>query len=496
MHQDGRKRRAPRTERSSGRAPGPESRAESEDISLGEAPGKGHPTDPERDLNPESSQFWFSQRYWTKYPYHLYDKRTGTWWAFEKGKGWYQPNAPLLMREIIAEQSTKAKRSPAIRRLATVKQSLELASHKLWTAGDQWDRVPGVVGLPDGMALSLEDGKIRPAQREEYLTKGLRCAPSETDAEWERVVFDLCDGREELAKYVQVAVGYSLFGDPREQIFHVIQGPGATGKSQFLEVVAYAFSDYAQAAPASIFAATNTAAQQHPTDLASLDGPRFLHCSEVDEDASWNTTRLKALTGGDTIAARYMRRDFFEFKPQGVLWIALNDLPKLKIVSTAIRRRMRIIPSHKVIPEEERDTEFTAKWQRRDRCAQVVRWMIDGAAQYAKHGLPKCSTIATFTTRYLDTEDIQARFIHEMVEFTGDKNDSLSRTEMRNAFDKFADAEGRRAIVRNFYERLKECGADEVKRHGLFHLIGVRLSNDSRSGRNEATPRGPRLLDG
>ena len=171
------------------------------------------------------------------------------------------------------------------------------------------------------MALDLKEGEPRPARETEYLTRQLRCLPAEACTAWEKVMSRWCGGDHDLVRYLQVAIGYTLYGDPREQIFFVIQGPSATGKSRFLAAIAHACNDYAHAIPVEIFAVQKNTSP-HPTGLASLDGPRLLHCSEVDENASWHTTRLKSLTGGDTIAARFMRRNFFNFRPQGVLWIA------------------------------------------------------------------------------------------------------------------------------------------------------------------------------
>ena len=425
-----------------------------------------------------TTQFAFSQQYWEAYPDHLFDKRTGHWWAFEEGKGWYRPNAELLMREIIETNVPVTENRPSVHKLITVKSSLELASHMLRTPeGHRWDYSPGVVGFENGMAWDLKEGNCRAAEKTEYLTRQLRCRPAEQSDDWEKVVARWCGGDQALARFLQVTIGYTLYGDPREQIFVVIQGPSATGKSRFLVTIAHACNDYAQAIPVEIFAMQKNAST-HPTGLASLDGPRFLHCSEVDENAAWHTTRIKSVTGGDIIAARLMRRDFFNFRPQGVVWIALNDLPGLRVVSDAFRRRIRVVPFHEVIPKQERDTGFDARWQKPENVAQVVRWALEGARVYAETGLPDCPAVSKETKRYLQDEDIVGRFLDELVEFTGQTHDRVSRTDIRNAAKEFAHAEGRPFPLKGFYARIVARGAHEVKQRGKRIIVGVRLTAD------------------
>ena len=427
------------------------------------------------------TEFAFSSYYWTTHHDHLFDPRTGYWWAFKKGKGWYRHNAELSMREIIETHSHEARNPRSVQRLVTLGNSLKLAGHKLRLPDKhQWDPKPGIVGFEGGLAMDLATGTLRPAEKTEYLTRKMRVPPADSCEDWENVVLKWCRDDEELAGYVQVALGYSLFGDPREQAFFVIQGPSATGKSRIVATVAHAFGDYAHAIPVEIFATARNVTP-HPTGLASLDGPRFLYCSEVDENAAWNTTRLKSLAGGDKIAARFMRRDFFQFRPRGVLCIALNDMPSLRTVSDAIRRRLRVIPFHHVIPPDKRDPKFDRKWRAAAKQAQVVRWAVDGARMYAESGLPECAAVAGVTKTYLTGEDVVGRFLDDCVEFTENPSDRVTRTAIRRAASVYAESEGRRLQIKGFYQRIAKEGAGEVKRKGVYHLLGVRLRHEPRA---------------
>ena len=100
---------------------------------------------------------------------------------------------------------------------------------------------------------------------------------------------------------------------------------------------------------------TVTHSERHPTDLAMLRGARLVTAIETEEGKRWDESKLKALTGGDPIAARFMRQDFFEYIPQFKLLIAGNHKPSFRNVDEAIRRRVKLVPFTVTIPEAERD---------------------------------------------------------------------------------------------------------------------------------------------
>ncbi len=91
-----------------------------------------------------------------------------------------------------------------------------------------------------------------------------------------------------------------------------------------------------------VFAASKN--DRHPTDLASLRGARLVTAQETEEGRDWNDVRIKALTGGDPITARFMRQDFFTFDPTFKILIAGNHKPAICTVDAAMRRRLHILP--------------------------------------------------------------------------------------------------------------------------------------------------------
>ena len=136
--------------------------------------------------------------------------------------------------------------------------------------------------------------------------------------------------------------GYGLTGVTSEHQFFFHYGKGANGKSAFLATVSGILGDYHRTASMEMF--TVTKMERHPTDLAMLRGARLVTAVETEEGKRWDESKLKALTGGDPVAARFMRQDFFEYVPQFKFMIAGNHKPTIRNVDEAIRRRLRLIP--------------------------------------------------------------------------------------------------------------------------------------------------------
>src|SRR5262249_42358551 len=151
-----------------------------------------------------------------------------------------------------------------------------------------------------------------------------------------------------LANYLQRLFGYALTGSTREHSLHFAYGTGANSKGTIINTVANVLGDYHETAPIETFTASPF--DRHPCDLADLHGARLVTATETEEGRRWAESRIKALTGGDRIKARFMRQDFFEYIPQFTLIIMGNHKPGLRSVDEAIRRRFHLIPFTVTIP--------------------------------------------------------------------------------------------------------------------------------------------------
>jgi putative DNA primase/helicase len=150
-----------------------------------------------------------------------------------------------------------------------------------------------------------------------------------------------------------------------------------------------------------VFTASNS--DRHPTELARLRGARLVTSIETEEGRQWAESRIKSLTGGDVVAARFMRQDFFEYVPQFKLLLAGNHKPGLRNTDEAIRRRLHLIPFTVTIPPERRDKDLKAKL--REEWPGILAWAICGATQWYANGLVPPTRVTEATQNYLSEED-------------------------------------------------------------------------------------------
>nr|MBA3324637.1 hypothetical protein [Paracoccaceae bacterium] len=210
-----------------------------------------------------------------------------------------------------------------------------------------------------------------------------------------------------LAAYLARFCGYCLCGSAQEHVFAFFHGLGANGKSVFLQAVSQVLGTYAAAAPLGTFMASRNEA--HPTDLAGLVGKRLVTVSETEAGRAWAETRIKTITGGDPIRARFMNRDFFEFMPTFKLAVAGNHRPRLTGVGEAMRRRMHLIPFTVTIPPERRNKRLLEDLlEERD---GILAWMIAGHSDWRAEGLAPPAVVLQSAEEYFDDEDMVSQWI-------------------------------------------------------------------------------------
>jgi putative DNA primase/helicase len=166
------------------------------------------------------------------------------------------------------------------------------------------------------------------------------------------------------------------------------------------------------------FVASRT--ERHPTDLAMLRGARCVSAQETEEGQRWAESRIKALTGGDPVTARYMRQDFFTYIPSFKLLIAGNHKPALRNVDEAMRRRLHLIPFAVTIPKSQRDPHLAEKLKAE--YGGILAWAIEGCLEWQKQGLAPPSIVLQATEGYFSDEDALGRFIEECIAVVDPQN--------------------------------------------------------------------------
>jgi len=245
------------------------------------------------------------------------------------------------------------------------------------------------------------------------MTKITGTAPgNESCPRWKAFLQQIFAGDEDLIAFVQRVAGYALTGVTRDHAIFFAYGGGANGKSVLLNTLRGVLGSYGTSAPMETF--TASAFDRHPTELADLRGARLVTASETEEGRRWAESRLKQLSAGDSIKARFMRGNFFEYQPQFKLFLSGNHKPALRGVDAAIRRRFFLIPFAVTIPESERDPELFEKLK----CEwpAILTWAIHGCLQWQAKGLSPPPAVTGATDEYLADEDSVGIWLDEACE--------------------------------------------------------------------------------
>lgn len=271
---------------------------------------------------------------------------------------------------------------------------------------DQWDRDPWLLNTPGGV-IDLRDGTTKPHDPLLYMTKVTAVAPGGECPLWQKFLGEITGGDPELQSFLQRIAGYALTNSIREHALFFLYGTGCNGKSVFLNTITAILGDYAATAPMETFIATQS--ERHTTDLAGLRGAQLVMAQETERGRRWAESKIKALTGGDPISARFMRQDFFTYTPGFKIFIAGNHKPGLSAVNAAIRRRFHLVPFTVTIAEPDKDLpeRLRGEWP------GILQWMIDGARQWFETGLIPPPVVQAATESYLCEEDSLAQWIEE-----------------------------------------------------------------------------------
>jgi P4 family phage/plasmid primase-like protien len=256
---------------------------------------------------------------------------------------------------------------------------------------------------------------LREQRKEDYCTKQTTVdADLRADcALWKAFLLRIMDDDQSMVDYLQRVCGYCLTGLVDEHVMFFGHGTGANGKGTFAGVLTGILgtgpTGYAAVAPISTFTASKT--EQHPTDLAMLQGVRLVIAQETEEGRSWAVAKIKMMTGGDLITARFMRQDFFTYRPQFKIMILGNHKPALHNIDEATRRRIHLIPFTVTIPKAERDLKLPEKLTAE--YPHILGWMMHGFEVWSRIGLAPPAKVLAASAAYFADEDTIAAWIAE-----------------------------------------------------------------------------------
>lgn len=358
-----------------------------------------------------------------------------------------------------------------------IKAMIDLARPELSVPAAQLDGDPLLLNVLNG-TLDLRTGILRKHDPADLITK-LAAVTYDADAQcpnWLRFLDRVLATDAELIRGVQKMVGYSLTGDTREQVFFFLHGTGANGKTTFVEVLRALLGDYSTQAEFSTFLARRGDGPRN--DIARLRGARFVAATEAQQDRNLDEAVVKSLTGGDTITARFLYGEFFEFQPAFKIWLTANHRPQVRGDDPAIWRRVRLVPFVVTIPDEERDPQLPATLAAE--LSGILTWAVEGCLAWQREGLGLPAAVRDATAGYRADMDRLAAFLYERCLIALEAQ--AGSTDLYSAYSAWCQARGEPAdSQRVFSERLAAHDPGRIRKlksNGLMVWRGIELRPD------------------
>ena len=358
----------------------------------------------------------------------LYCPTHGSWYVYDESR-WKRDMDGAVARHAKATVATvfdeainepDPGRQTSLRRHALRSESsralssmVSLASTEIEVAiqSERLDANPWVFNAQNG-TLDLRTGQVQDHDRTDYITKisNVSYDPNATCPLWDEFLSFAMEEDQEVVDFIHRFFGYCLTGLVTEQVLLFMEGTGSNGKTTALLMIMHVLGDYAiQGAPGLLLAKKG---ESHPTEVADLEGARFVANSEVEKGKPFAEALIKQLTGSDPIKARRMRKDFWQFEPTHKLCIAANHRPIIKGNDEGIWRRVLRIPWNKPIPPEKKDPFFLDKLKQE--APGIFRKLVEGCLEWQKHGLNPPQKVTIATEEYREEMDVLSDFMEEL----------------------------------------------------------------------------------
>ena len=317
--------------------------------------------------------------------------------------------------------------------------------------------------------IDLRTGKLLPHDRRQHIT---RCSPSiyDTTAEcptWLKFLNRVFANDLDLIAFIQQAIGCSMIGAVLAKIFFILWGDGDNGKTVFREAVSDVFGDYAKTASVQLFMETRNGDVPH--GLAGLKGVRLLSASETQEGNRLSAPLIKNVTGGDTIEARYLYSEPFNFQAVFTPWLATNHKPIIPDGGDkALWERLRLIPFTVSIPKSEQIPLADMLASLRAERSGILNWFVRGALMFQEAGCKfnPPTVVLSATADYRQEQDTLADFVEDCCVIGRDVE--VERGALYRAYVVWNENQKSRPLTQvGFTRRLTAQGIETRRDHSL-----------------------------
>lgn len=353
------------------------------------------------------------------------------------------------------------------------KAMLNEIEHHLPILPIQMDRYKMALNTPSGI-INLKNGDVKAHNPEYYFTKitSVDCAEAADCLRWLAFLDDIFAGDKDLIRYIQKAVGYSLTGSTAEQCAFFLYGTGRNGKSTFIDVIRDVFGDYAANIQPETIMVKSSQSNAINSDIARLKGARLVTSVEPNEGVRLNEGLLKQLTGDDTVTARKLYSEEFEFKPEFKLWMATNHKPIIRGTDTGIWRRIHMIPFNVQIPEDKVDKNLTHKLKAE--MTGIFKWCIDGCLMWQREGLQMPAAVLKSVREYRREMDVISAFIEDKCTLEG----TVQASMLYAAYASWADSNNEYCMSNTKFSTELAKRFEKIKGRNYNYFTGISIRSE------------------
>ena len=319
--------------------------------------------------------------------------------------------------------------------------------------------------------LDLKTFEFKPHSPEYLCSKiaNVSYNPDAADTEWTKFINSALENDTEKIEYLQKLLGYSLTGGTQEESCYLLYGSTTrNGKSTCVETYAYMLGNtdgYAlNMKPETLATKTNTDSRQASGDIARLRGCRFLNASEPPKKMVFDAALLKTLLGRDSITARFLHQNEFQFIPVFKLFVNTNFLPTITDQTLFSSGRINVITFNKHFSPEEQDKGLKDRLKKPENLSGLLNWCLEGLQRYYKEGALPPKEVQAATDQYQSDSDKVGGFIQECLVKIPGKNSKAK--DIYTEYGKWCDDNG-------FGTENKNNFFAELKSKGIFAKTGT-----------------------
>lgn len=415
-------------------------------------------------------------------------------WMIYDGKKWERDNVGHLMR--LAKQTARGLyplaaeiEDDTLREnlLKHIRYSLKTAGKRAMIESaqsenfipilpEEFDRDKDYFNCENGV-IDLRTGELLPHKSEYFISKisQIHYNPNAQCPEWKNFLSKVMNGNDRMIRYLQHSVGYNLTGHTDERCIFINHGTGKNGKTIFIEIIARLLGDYAIRTPTE-----SLMSKKHgggiPNDIARLNKIRFTYAAENEQGRKLNEALIKELSGGDTISARFMRGEFFDFEPEYKIWLSTNHKPIISGSDDAVWDRIKLIPWKVRISPNEQIPKRELLGRLEKELSGILVWAVQGCLEWRKYGLQEPAEVTGATADYRGSQDALSAFINECCVVKASAK--VTKSALTEKYRKWCFENGEDELNRiDFKTELEKRGFWD-KKSGVHFWCGIGLLDD------------------